>query len=260
MMMIQFFTLLSSLLAAQAFTLHSPIHQYSRLVNKATSTSLHDIANNARRRELLGRNGPYFKLDRFRGAVEFGSSAKLVTKLDANPNPDGIKEWLSDGRGLALSIWDEDLMEDLGDSIYRLQVMKLQFVTIQLAPRVDVKMSTQPDAKGDPVFSLQSVSFDPNIQLFPGVGVSASALGVQIEVSGELRPSKDGTGVSGAISFATKGTLPPPMRLIPEPVFKAASDAINESIVKLAVQSFEKGATQKYLQYRQQQQRQAVNA
>jgi hypothetical protein len=44
------------------------------------------------------------------------------------------------------------------------------------------------------------------------------------------------------------------------PVFKAAFDAINESIVKLAVQSFEKSATQKYLQYRQQQQRQAVNA
>lgn len=217
-------------------------------------TSLHasrgQTARPARRRELLARNGPFFKLDRFQGAVEFGSSAKLTTKLDNSANLDGISEWLSDGRGLALSIWDEKLMTDLGDNIYRLNTMKLQFVTIQLSPSVDMKMWTEmEDSQNLPLFSLQSVGFDPNIQILPGVGVSASSLGIKIEVEGELRPTKDGKGVQGKITFATKGNLPPPMRLLPEPALKLASDTINETIVNFAIQSFEKGALKKYKEF-----------
>ena len=41
--------------------------------------------------------------------------------------------------------------------------MTLMFVTIQLAPHVDVKMWT--DEKGS--FNLDSVAFDPNIQILP---------------------------------------------------------------------------------------------
>ena len=260
----------SLLVVVHGFTLNSPIRYNQHPSITSTSTSLHAAANGdnkrgtydvRRRKELLSRNGPFFKLDRFSGKVEFGSSAKLVTKLDGKPNPDGIKEWLSDGQGLALSIWDEDLMKELGDSVYRLQIMKLQFVTIQLAPRVDVKMWTQTDdANGNPVFSLQSIDFDPNIQVLPGIGVPASALGVEIDVAGELRPTKDGTGVTGSVSFATKGLLPPPMRLLPEAALKGASDTINDSIVKLAVQSFQKGAIAKYRQYKQQKEREVVEA
>mmetsp|Transcript_128456 Transcript_128456/g.371723 ORF Transcript_128456/g.371723 Transcript_128456/m.371723 type:complete len:275 (+) Transcript_128456:88-912(+) len=221
---------------------------------KATATSLFAVqrlsaAQKSRRRELLSRNGPYFKLNRFQGAVEFGSTATLTTKLDTQPNPEGIAEWLQDGRGLALSIWDEKMMKDMGNSLYQLQTMKLQFVTITLSPTVDVQMSTEMDSSGQPVFSLQSVGFDPNIQLLPGVGVSASSLGIHIDVVGELRPSKDGTGVSGVISFATTGNLPPPMRVLPEPALKMASDTINETIVSFAVKSFQQGAIQKYKEY-----------
>lgn len=205
------------------------------------------VAQQARREELLKRNGPYFTLNRGKGAVEFGSSAKLVTKLNDQANPQQIAEWLSDGRGLALSIWDEKMMKDMGNSIYRLQTMKLQFITIQTAPSVDVRMWTQPDAaSGEPVFYLHSIDFDPNIQLLPGIGISASSLGLEIEVVGELRPSKDGKGVSGSISFATKGILPPPMRLLPEGALRMASDTINDTVVSFAVNSFERGAIKKY--------------
>lgn len=207
-------------------------------------------AQKTRRSELLARSGPYFKLNRFQGAVEFGSSAKLVTNLDQKPNPAGISKWLADGRGLALSIWDEKMMKDLGNSLYRLQTMKLQFVTIQLSPSVDVQMWTSPDPNtGEPVFSLQSVNFDPNIQLLPGIGVSASTLGLQIDVVGELRSSPDGKGVTGSISFATTGNLPPPMRVLPEGPLKMASDAINDTVVSFAVESFQKGAIRKYREF-----------
>lgn len=220
-------------------------------VSSTTLSAVSDAAQNARRRELLSRSGPYFKVDRSQGRVEFGSSAKLVTQLDTTPNQDGIAEWLSDGRGLALSIWDEKLMTDLGDSLYRLQTMKLQFVTIQLAPCVDMKMWTQQDANGSPVFMLQSIDYDPNIQLLPGLEVSAETLGIEIEVVGQLQPSKDGKGVVGVIAFATQGKLPGPMLLLPEPVLKLASDTINETVVKFAIDSFKRGATQKYNEFQQ---------
>lgn len=246
----------SLLLTSEAFapsTPLSPTFSSTKLQMAAPSA-----ARESRRKELLSRNGPYFKLNRFKGSVEFGSSAKLVTVLNRGSNQDktenleNISEWLSDGRGLALSIWDESLMKELNNNLYRLQTMKLQFVTIQLSPSVDMKMWTRKDGNnGIPTFSLQSVGFDPNIQLLPGVGVSASSLGIQIDVDGELKPTLDGKGVEGKISFATQGLLPPPMRLLPEPALKIASDTINETIVKFAIQSFEMGATKKYQEFLQ---------
>ena len=89
----------------------------------------------ARRKELLNRKGPFFELDRSSGQVEFGSTAKLVTTLlaeEEEANPESIATWLSDGRGLALSIWDEDLLTELGDSVYRLQTMNLPELLSQL--------------------------------------------------------------------------------------------------------------------------------
>jgi hypothetical protein len=206
-----------------------------------------------RREMLLARDGPYFKLERLKGDVEFGSTAKLLTKLDDEPNSKGIATWLSEenGRGLAMSIWDEKLMTPLGNSVFRLQTMKLQFITIQLAPSVDVKMWTQLENgnPNTPIFSLQSVGFDPNIQILPGVGISASSLGIEIEVAGELRPTKDGRGVTGIISFQTSGSLPPPMRILPMGIFQIAFDTINETIVKFAIESFQKGAKSKYREF-----------
>jgi hypothetical protein len=157
--------------------------------------------------------------------------------------PDTIAEWLRDERGLALSIWDPKLMKEMGDNVYRLQIMTLQFVTLQLAPWVDIEMKTLLDSQQkQPVFTLQSVSFDPNIQLLPGMRINADTLGIVIEVAGILRPAADGKSVEGSIAFQTTGKLPPPMRLLPEPALKAASDAINKIIVDFAIQSFQKGA------------------
>lgn len=251
------FTVLVSYLACiQAFapgTVNSVNSLVAPGITAISTTKLNSASpsGQSRRKELLARSGPFFQMNRMQGKVEFGSSAKLVTRLDTSENLEGIVEFLSDGQGLALSIWDEKLMKDLGNNIYQLQTMKLQFVTIQLSPTVDMKMWTQPEASNNdlPLFSLQSVGFDPNIQILPGIGISASSLGIKIEVEGELRPTADGKGVSGQISFATSGVLPPPMRLLPEPALKLASDTINETIVKFAIQSFEGGARKKYNEF-----------
>ena len=134
--------------------------------------------------------------------------------------------------------------------------MTLMFVTIQLAPHVDVKMYT--DDRGH--FNLESVAFDPNIQILPGVGVSADSLGILIDVVGELYPSEDGKGVDGKIGFVTSGELPPPMRLLPEPVLKASLSTINRTITNFAINSFQKGAKSKYREFVQSEKRAAAAA
>jgi hypothetical protein len=224
----------------------------------------------ARRQELLSRNGPYFKWNRRTGDIGFGATAQLATQLQnlesdsdsERPNrPDDVAKWLSDsdGRGLALSLWDPDLITDLGNSVYRLQTTELTFITIKLSPSVDVQMWTTTqaeDGKTQPVFSIQSIDYNPNIQLLPGLGVPAEALGVTIEVVGDLRPSEDGTGVIGTISFQSSANLSLPMQLLPEAVLKGATQAVNKIILNFAVSNFQKGAVAKYQEFQQQQQQQ----
>jgi len=211
----------------------------------------------ARRKELLKRNGPYFALDKRSGEIEFGAATKLVTDLSKSPgvDRDSIEEWLgdNDGKGLALSIWDENLMTVLPDSVYRLQTMPLKFVTLELQPSVDLQMWTQPAGKNragrqlPPIFKLNSVGFETNLRLLPGMGIiSSESLGIFIEVAGDLRPSEDGKGVTGSISFQTKGLLPPPLRILPSAALELAANTINDTIVQFAVASFEKGAIDKY--------------
>lgn len=225
----------------------------ARPTHSASSSSL-QAGTEARRKELLTRRGPYFKLNRSNGKIEFGATANLVTKLSGSPAQESIAAWLQDERGLALSIWDEQLVTPKGKSVYRLQTMNLQFVTLTLAPWVDVEMKTLLGTNHQPVFCLQSVDFDPNLQILPGMAISAASLGIVIEVVGQLRPAPDGQSVVGAIAFQTSGELPPPLRLLPDRVLQAASDTINETVVEFAVKSFQKGATAKYREFVQQRQ------
>ena len=215
--------------------------------NSRSNTLLYSAEYASKNRDkILKRSGSHFELNRFSGRVEFGSTADLVTALD-NADMATISEWLSDEKRVAMSIWDEKLTKDLGDNIYRLELMTLQFITIQLAPQVDNRMWTERDgASGIPVFKIQSIDFDPKIQILPGLNIPASAMGIDIEVVGELRPSANGTGLQGKIGFVTSGNLTPPMRLLPVPALKAATNVICKTISDFAIQSFQKGVRAKY--------------
>jgi hypothetical protein len=176
-----------------------------------------------------------------RGKIEFGSSNRINTYLDGSDEV-SVRRWLSNDEQIAMSIWDPKLIKVVEPKVYRLKLMTLMFVTIQLAPHVDVKMWT--DEKGS--FNLESVAFDPNIQILPGIGVSADSLGISIDVVGELMPSADGKGVDGKIGFVTSGELPPPMRLLPEQVLKSSLSTINKTIANFAISSFQDGAREKF--------------
>jgi len=243
--------------ATEAFVASSARRAKSVTVLDAAPKIRQTPQQKARRKELLKRDGPHFVLDKLSGEIEFGAATKLVTDLSKSPgvNRESIEKWLgdNDGKGLALSIWDENLMTALPNSVYRLQTMPLKFVTLELQPSVDLQMWTQPAGKNragrqlPPIFKLNSVAFETNLRLLPGLGIiSSEALGIFIEVAGDLRPSEDGKGVTGTISFQTKGVLPPPLRILPQTALKLAADTINETIVQFAVNSFEKGAIEKY--------------
>ena len=242
-----------------------------RLQASPTNYPRDDDATDQRRNVLLSRTGPYFQFDRRSGTIEFGATANLVTQLlspstvlnsKKNNNQEGaeppnlIEEWLrNENKGLAMSIWDPKLMTNRGQDVYRLQIMTLQFVTITLAPWVDVQMWTVDNNNNNnspPEFRVQSIGFEPNIQILPGMRLNGDALGIVIEVAGVLRPGTDGTSVAGSICFQTSGKLPPPLRILPVAVLRAAADTINSTICKFAIASFQKGAKRNFQEFVQQ--------
>jgi hypothetical protein len=175
------------------------------------------------------------------------------TKLESTPDKvENIQSWLMNGSRIVQTIWDEKMMTPMGNDVYRLQVMTVQFVTLQLAPWVDVQMKSSIDPiDGNPIFAVQSLNFDPNIRLLPGMRISAASLGIQIDVAGQMKVSSDGMGVSGKIAFATTGKLPPPLRLLPEPVLQAAARTINQTVENFAIRSFERSAKRQYINFQQ---------
>lgn len=249
------FVFLTLYLLNGSVAFQSPFILHRRHGAKTARSALYSTAptltpkQHDKRQTLLCRDGPYFKLDRFGGKVEFGSTANLVTQLSTTPALDDISAWLSDERRVAKSIWDPNLISERGNSMYTLQVMQLQFVTMTLAPTVDVKMWISSSDSSLPVFELQSLSYNPNLQLLPGVGINTDSLGIVIHVVGNLSPTNDGLGVSGKIAFESGGELPPPMRVLPEQVLKGASDAICDTVTKFAVQSFQRGAIANYKEF-----------
>ena len=210
----------------------------------------------SKRRELLSETnepGNFFSFDRSSGRVSFGSTVVLSTQLTSTKGQvKKIEQFVKDLKPLSASIWDPSLLKDLGGSVFEVQTMNLQFVSIKLAPTVTMYLWTQ---DGDekypsvPVFKIQSIDFDPNISILPGVGVTAESLGLEICVVGELRPSRNGQGVTGTVSFETSGRLQPPLNLLPKAALEQAANSISTTISQFASQNFQTNCVQQYRQF-----------
>jgi len=238
----------------------------SPVSTRSTSFALHAVSKTIRgdkfRREKIlnppnrSRDGNNFKMERFKGTISFGYTADLITSLPvphSQVKTNVIQKWLSNAERVAFAIWDEQLITEIRSQIYRLQLITLKFITIQLKPTVDVQMWTEmeTDTHGNEqiVFFLESMDFDPNVQILPGVKFTAESLGIQIDVAGEMRVSSDKQGLTGKIGFVTSGKLPPPLRILPEVALKSAAGVINKQIADFAVKSFEKGATKEFRKF-----------
>merc|ERR1712157_67620 len=100
-----------------------------------------------------------------------------------------------------------------------------------------------------PVFYLQSIDFDPNIQLVPGLNIDSKTLSIDIKVVGSMEVSSNGKGVTGKIGFVSSGYLPPPLRLLPDSALKSATSLINMTVKNFAVKSFQRGAKLEYQKF-----------
>jgi len=166
----------------------APSSLYARQNHQATTLFMSPALSADRKRELLSRTGPYFHIDRAKGSIEFGATAQLTTPLPTTDS-DAVQDWLWDSQSLSQSIWDPERTTALSQkNVYRLETMDLQFVTLKLSPWVDMEMKTiAQSATGAPVFVLQSVNFEPNIQVLPGMRINAADLGIVIETVGYLK-------------------------------------------------------------------------
>jgi hypothetical protein len=206
------------------------------------------------RNTILKRNGRFFKLNRLTGRIEFGTTINLNTRLNTPESLRSlspISQWLANPKEVAMSIWKKSMITELKNSAdaYRLELMTLQFVTIQLAPTVDTRMWTEKTQNGSPIFMLQSFQFNPNIQILPGVGISSKDLEIEINVVGELRQNTDLSGVEGKIGFVTAGVLPHPLRMLPDFVLEAAAETISQTTANFAVTNFQQGAQSRFREY-----------
>eukprot|EP00518_Triparma_eleuthera_P016445 CAMPEP_0197568132 /NCGR_PEP_ID=MMETSP1320-20131121/36825_1 /TAXON_ID=91990 /ORGANISM="Bolidomonas sp., Strain RCC2347" /LENGTH=264 /DNA_ID=CAMNT_0043130393 /DNA_START=92 /DNA_END=883 /DNA_ORIENTATION=- len=185
------------------------------------------------RKAILTGPSSYMKVSD--SSVSFGATVKLSTALPTSGKAE-TEAWLRDLDSVAAAIWDPTKVKRLPNA-WRLSLISLRFVTIELLPTVDVELLTRDNSAGDAVFYLSSVGFDPRVKILPGVGIKAEDLGIEINVVGQMKAMGD-KGVVGAIGFETTGNLPLPLRVLPRQVLEKAGEAINKQIVKFAEGNF----------------------
>ena len=90
--------------------------------------------------------------------ISFGATVKLSTTLPTS-NRSETESWLRDLNSVAGAIWDPTKVTRLPDGAngvpcFRLGLISLRFVTIELRPTVDVELVTRDNLKGQAVFYL----------------------------------------------------------------------------------------------------------
>jgi len=219
-------------------------------VNKVSSKS---------REKIMNRKGQYFLLDKIQNRIEFGLTTELITKLTPKASRRVVEKFIGDESRVASMLWDPKLMKKIDKQTYRLQLKPLSFLTLSLSPSVDVIMwvedkmlhvsssnETLSESDKTPVFYLESIGFDPNIKILPGVGITPRSLNINIETVGSLQVTQDGEGLQGKIGFVTTGKLPGPFLLLPDQALKRASELISNTVKLFIVRTFEKSVINEF--------------
>merc|ERR1719491_2324153 len=116
-----FMILAASHYTAASFTIRLQSLSHSDPVLRRPSLHVRNARPSNRKRKswtaherdtILGRDGEYFKLDRMRGKIEFGSSSLIRTSLDGSDDA-SIRRWLSNDDQIAMSIWDPKLIKEI---------------------------------------------------------------------------------------------------------------------------------------------------
>ena len=102
------------------------------------------------RKEILTGSSSYMKVSD--SSVSFGATVKLSTALPTSGKAE-TEAWLRDLDSVAAAIWDPTKVKRLPNA-WRLSLISLRFVKIELLPTVDVELLTRDNSAGDAVFYL----------------------------------------------------------------------------------------------------------
>ncbi len=208
------------------------------------------------RKDLLTSKGPHFERPQ-PNRVTFGLTFDLRTTLidpSSSPDKESIVTWLSDPSRVARAVWPSGMITPLSSpDSYRLEVQPTSFLTLNLAPTVDTLMTVRTPSSdpNDRIFDLTSTGYDPGVTVLPGLTLTEADLGIKITVAGQLRASKDGRSMYGALGFRTEGVLPGPLAILPDDVIRGAGDAVSERIAALAKENFKKEAIRAYNEWKE---------
>ncbi len=148
-----------------------------------------------------------------------------------------IEHYLRQPQRLVQAITDPSRIQQLAPSHFRLQLRPLQFMMLKLEPTVDLQVWTL--AEG----TLQLRSLDCEIR-----GAEFLRESFRLELAGTLSPHRRGsaTELRGRADLKVQVDVPPPLKLLPEPVLERSGQAFLSGILLTIKYRLERQLVQDY--------------
>ncbi len=164
---------------------------------------------------------------------QVSQTLKMVVPNEVIP----IEHYLRQPQRLVQAITDPSRIQQVAPSHFRLQLRPLQFMMLRFEPTVDLQVWTQ--AEG----TLQLRSLACEIR-----GAEFLAQSFRLELAGTLSPHRRGTAteLQGKADLKVQVDVPPPLKLLPEPVLESSGRAFLNSILLTIKYRLERQLVQDY--------------
>ena len=174
--------------------------------------------------------------------IAFGSRLDIGARLK-DTDPAALAVFLRDPTQIICASWPRERTMALpGAGDFRLVQLPISFAgaaTIDF--HVDVHLDVDPR---DGRVTLRSYAVDTSVSLRGG---SKTKVIVDLELQGELRPiaaasrTTEEAEIAGFVAYETSGSLQGPLVLLPDAALRAATEAINHTVLLFARRDFVRG-------------------
>lgn len=166
---------------------------------------------------------------------QFHASQTLKMSVPNQAKP--IEHYLRQPQRLVHAITDASRMEALGDSIYRLSLRPLRFMSLKFEPIADLKVI----ALTDGTLSLEAL--DCQIR-----GADALNRSFAMQLQGSLSPQRQGdcTELTGKADMTVWVEVPPPLHLMPQSVLVPAGQTFLSGLLQTIKHRIERQLVRDY--------------
>ncbi len=185
-------------------------------------------------RPIIQFNNPIVKFNyRYMRHFQVSQTLKMVVPNEVRP----IEQYLLQPQRLVQAITDPSRIQQLAPSHFRLRLRPLKFMMLRLEPTVDLQVWTE--AEG----TLYLKALDCEIR---GAQFLRQSFG--LELAGTLSPHRrvSETELSGKADLKVQVEVPPPLKLIPEPVLESSGRAFLKGILLTIKYRLERQLVQDY--------------